>query len=516
MRFRLCELLTRRSGSTLSSAAERRQGAGEHADRRDQQIRSQPERRPCAPSLSAVRVWRFGPTGEGAECRRRRPVHIPPDTPEAAAMTERGRPGIQAGAPDAAVEPARHDSPRTDVPGSSGLFALLYDLAPVGYAILDVDSRILDINPAGAALLGGTRTDWLDRSMLTLVQPDQRQTFVDHLRTACTEPDPSPEAPLVLDLGVPDSAQGLRLVRFFLRHHPSGKNRLCFATMLDVTAELRARSRRREVERLQQAVLDALSAQIAVLDATGRITAVNEAWRRFARDNGGSRELEEGVGLNYFHACCSSLTEESEGIAGRALEGIQAVMNGERKEFTLEYPCHSAQTQRWFLMTVTPLGAGERGAVVAHMDISERVRAEQESRQRREEVAHASRLSSVTVLAASLVHELSQPLACSQPVRRVGGGPGQAGPARPRTAAVRHRRPARAGGPRGRHRRRSAPVHAPGRAEDRALHTGGTHRRGDDVGRSPGAPQAHPDQAGSGRGRPSRCWGTPCRSNRCL
>lgn len=328
-------------------------------------------------------------------------------------MTERDRPGIRGGTPDEAVEAAGGDSPRADAPGSRGLFALLYDLAPVGYAILDVDSRILDINPAGAALLGGTRADWLDRSMLTLVQPDQRQTFADRLRDACAEPDPSPEAPLVLDLGVPDSAQGLRLLRFFLRHHPSGKNRLCFATMLDVTAELRAKSRRREVERLQQAVLDALSAKIAVLDGTGRITAVNEAWRRFARENGGSRDLEDGVGLDYLHAVIASVTDEPDNGASRALEGIQAVMNGEQKEFTLEYPCHSAQTQRWFLMTVTPLGAGQRGAVVAHMDISERVRAEQESRQRREEVAHASRLSSVTVLAASLVHELSQPLAAA-------------------------------------------------------------------------------------------------------
>jgi C4-dicarboxylate-specific signal transduction histidine kinase len=303
--------------------------------------------------------------------------------------------------------------PRADAAGLRGLFALLYDLAPVGYAILDVDSRILDINPAGVMLLGSTHTDWRDQTMADLVEPDQRRTFLERLRDACADPHPSPEPPLVLDLALPESTHGTRLLRFFLRHHPSGNNRLCFATMLDVAAELRAKSRRREVERLQQAVLDALSAQIAVLDATGRIDAVNEAWRRFARENGGSRELEEGIGLDYFHAGCSSVGDESDGVAVRALEGIQAVMNGERDEFTLEYPCHSAQTQRWFLMTVTPLGAGQRGAVVAHMDISERVRAEQESRQRREEVAHASRLSSVTVLAASLVHELSQPLAAA-------------------------------------------------------------------------------------------------------
>jgi two-component system, LuxR family, sensor kinase FixL len=327
--------------------------------------------------------------------------------------TDQGRPVLQADARGAATAAPGETLPQPETGASGGLFALLYDLAPVGYAILDVGSRILDINPAGAALLGGKRTDWLERSIASLLQPEQRQDFLAQLGEACARPDPLPEAPFVLDVALPPSAPDVRLLRIFFRLHPSGANRLCFATMLDVSAELLAKSRRREVERHQQAVLDALSAQIAVLDATGRITAVNEAWRRFARENGGSPELEEGVGLNYFHACCASLSEESEGAAGRALEGIQAVMNGERPEFTLEYPCHSAQQQRWFLMTVTPLGGGERGAVVAHMDISERVRAEQESRLRREEVAHASRLSSVTVLAASLVHELSQPLAAA-------------------------------------------------------------------------------------------------------
>jgi two-component system, LuxR family, sensor kinase FixL len=328
-------------------------------------------------------------------------------------MTDPGRTMLRAGDPEAVPEVARDGLPGADAATSSGLFALLYDLAPVGYAILDVGSRILDINPAGATLLGGTRTEWLDRSIASLLRPDQRQHFLARLGEACAQPDPMPEDPFALDLALPESAPGAGLLRIFFRLHPSGEKRLCFATMLDVSAELLAKSRRREVERHQQAVLDALSAQIAVLDAAGRITAVNEAWRRFARENGAPRELVEGVSLNYLHACCASLAEESDGVAGKALEGIQAVMNGERMEFTLEYPCHSAQHQRWFLMTVTPLGAGERGAVVAHMDISERVRAEQESRQRREEVAHASRLSSVTVLAASLVHELSQPLAAA-------------------------------------------------------------------------------------------------------
>ncbi len=174
-----------------------------------------------------------------------------------------------------------------------------------------------------------------------------------------------------------------------------------------------AETLRVESARERQAVLDALSAQIAVLDATGRIIAVNEAWSRFARENSGDAILEAGIGIDYLEACLPDSDIDPEGFGVRARAGIEAVINGERAEFSLEYPCHHPEFPRWFLMTVTPLGRGLSGAVVAHMDISARVLAEQESRRRREEVAHNARLSSVTVLAASLVHELAQPLAAA-------------------------------------------------------------------------------------------------------
>lgn len=165
-----------------------------------------------------------------------------------------------------------------------------------------------------------------------------------------------------------------------------------------------------ENECQHQAVLDALSAQLAVLDASGRIVAVNEAWRRFARENGGDATLEAGVGIDYLEACGQPPDDDPENLAEQACEGIRAVIRGERADFSLEYPCNHPEYARWFLMKVTPLGPGLGGAVVAHMDISARVVAEHESRRRREEVAHNARLSSVTVLAASLVHELAQPL----------------------------------------------------------------------------------------------------------
>lgn len=54
-----------------------------------------------------------------------------------------------------------------------------------------------------------------------------------------------------------------------------------------------------------------------------------------------------------------------------AAEGIRAVLSGQSDSFNLQYPCHTPDQQHWFNMRVTPiLWAGQRGAVVAHADIT--------------------------------------------------------------------------------------------------------------------------------------------------
>ena len=53
------------------------------------------------------------------------------------------------------------------------------------------------------------------------------------------------------------------------------------------------------------------------------------------------------------------------------------MLAGTAAEFSLEYPCHSPDERRWFLMHVSPLGDGKRGVVVAHEKITARKRIEE-------------------------------------------------------------------------------------------------------------------------------------------
>ena len=143
-----------------------------------------------------------------------------------------------------------------------------------------------------------------------------------------------------------------------------------------IQAHKKAEEQLRESEMLQKNVLNSLSAHIAVLDKTGMILAVNEPWLNFAQANNNPSADKVGVGSNYLEACRSAQAE-NDTYATAALAGLQSVLSGKQKRFTLEYPCNSPEASRWFAMEVLQSGGSVAAAIVAHSDITERKLAEE-------------------------------------------------------------------------------------------------------------------------------------------
>ncbi|NMQ07860.1 PAS domain S-box protein [Candidatus Accumulibacter phosphatis] len=168
-------------------------------------------------------------------------------------------------------------------------------------------------------------------------------------------------------LGVRDNGQEFPLEASISQVEVHGQ-KLFTASLRDTTERCRTEAALRASEAFNAAILDSLSAHVAVLDSDGKILAVNQAWSRFAAENGGETPLADPIGADY-RAICLAAADPWAAEALAAWAGIAAVLAGRSEHFELEYPCHTVNQKRWFRMRVDPLRSGG-GVVVAHEDIS--------------------------------------------------------------------------------------------------------------------------------------------------
>ncbi|HET7774789.1 MAG TPA: PAS domain S-box protein, partial [Azospira sp.] len=254
-------------------------------------------------------------------------------------------------------------------------FIQLADNIPESFWLIDIAAkRVVYANPAYATLWGGTvedlyrnRFDWM-----RLLHPDD----VERMREAVRR-KPKGGVNEVIRVKHPDGSVRWLHVRSFDMKDDQGHTHSVGGVGTDITDLMLQREALRASEAVQKAVLDALPANIAILDAEGTIVAVNEPWRRFAAENSGRAVETLSIGSNYIAVCEAAVGESAEEAPDIAA-GIRAVIRGHQKEFSLVYACHSPEEKRWFRVLVTPQDArGERGAVVMHLNVTETVEAQQ-------------------------------------------------------------------------------------------------------------------------------------------
>jgi signal transduction histidine kinase/integral membrane sensor domain MASE1 len=168
----------------------------------------------------------------------------------------------------------------------------------------------------------------------------------------------------------------------------------------------------RSSESMNTAILTSLTSLVAVLDRDGIIIAANARWRdEIRRQREAGRHLD--IGANYLEAGKSLQSIGGVlapgGYPDSGTAGLADVLSARRERFECEYMTSDGH-DRWYTMAVVPLRRSEGGAVVTHVDITERKRAELDAQRARQQLAHFSRVSTMGELTASLAHQLNQPL----------------------------------------------------------------------------------------------------------
>ncbi len=284
-------------------------------------------------------------------------------------------------------------------------YSILFHKAPVGYVVLDKDAMIQEVNATFLDMI-----DWKDRKpvgkpFFDFLAPTSRPVFIARFRALFKNPEGKK---MESDLSVAGNAVKPVLLHASSHESPDGiAPHGLFLSVIDISARKMAEEALLESERFAKGTLDGLAAHIAIVDGKGVILAVNSAWRVFAEENS-SIPARVSEGANYFDAC-GAATGEDAATALRVLEGMRAVLAGAIPSCTVEYPCHSPLETRWFSVRVTPFpGPGPARVVVAHEDVTERVKATMALAMAKEAAEAAAKAKSEFL--ANMSHEIRTPL----------------------------------------------------------------------------------------------------------
>lgn len=162
-----------------------------------------------------------------------------------------------------------------------------------------------------------------------------------------------------------------------------------------------------ELERFFQLIFGALAAPIAILDDTGAIIVVNQAWQKSAMDSNIAVSVYP-IGANYLQIC--DLSSDNTTIVNNSVaQGIRKVIDKHLNEYHWEYKYNQDEKDYWFNVQITRFESNSRIClIVAYENITKYKLAEIKA-QKAQEIAE-QKASIKAEFLANMSHEIRTPI----------------------------------------------------------------------------------------------------------
>lgn len=275
---------------------------------------------------------------------------------------------------------------------------------PEAVAIISLDLRLAELNPAGLALLGAASIDDIPHDTpLSLIEPSyvpQFKAMFGKVLNGCAE---KPYPPLFLNIRSVDGNWLPVECQMAPIKDNDGTITGVVITARDVSVRVNNLQKMTDSAALLSAILATVPDAMVVIDEHGLITSFSAAAERLF----GYQEAEV-LGQNVHMLMPAPHRQAHEGYMKRYLEtgekriiGIGRVVEGKRRDgsvFPMELSVGEART-------------GEHRAFTGFIhDLTEKFEGDARLQEVQAELVHAARLSAVGTLASALAHELNQPL----------------------------------------------------------------------------------------------------------
>jgi len=280
----------------------------------------------------------------------------------------------------------------------------LFEQTPEAVAVLSADGRIVRINKEFTRMFGYEPAEVLERPVNDLIVPERfvesareynrRLKSGDRVEVETVRRRKDGNDVHVSLLAVPVTAA-------------SGEQVANYAIYRDITERKRAEERLLESEVRFQAIADTAPVMIWTTGTDGLCNYFSKPWLDFT-----GRTMEQEVGMGWTEGVHA---DDVQGCLDGFLPAFQA-----RKPFRMEYRLRRADGEyRWVdesgIPRYTP-GGEFAGYIGCNIDITDRKRAEEERerlRQVQSELAHINRVTTMGELAASIAHEIKQPISAA-------------------------------------------------------------------------------------------------------